>query len=342
MSGPATIIGPHHPFVKDFSAALAKVGVRRGDRVIAAVSGGSDSVALLLALHALVPQKRWLIDLHVGHVHHHLRPEAEDEQQLVQDLCAGLAVPCHIADVYPGEADQNLEAAARSLRYEQLGKLAQRLQADFVATAHHADDQLETMLMRLIRGTSIRGLGSMRPSRPMVTGPARLIRPLLGTDRQAMANLLQEVGQRHVHDASNDQTDRWRAAIRHRVLPALKELRSDAAVKAAEAARRLQEAQDLLESLVDRHRHLIRPRDNGFDAPRRPLRELHPVLRGELIRSACLETGAGADSLPGRLLDTIVEAIGREEPTVRRFDLSGCVLLEIGPETVVWSVVKRS
>jgi tRNA(Ile)-lysidine synthase len=189
--------------------------------VLVAVSGGSDSVALLRAMAALKTGGEGR--LCAAHLNHRLRPDADDDQRFVVDLCDGLKMACEVghADVHglAAAAGDGIETAARSARYRFLEQAAGRLGARFVVTAHTADDQAETVLHRIIRGTGIRGLAGMARARPL--GHAVLIRPLLGIRRAELAAYLDAIGQPCRHDHSNLDPRFTRNRIRHQLLPRL-------------------------------------------------------------------------------------------------------------------------
>lgn len=190
--------------------------------VLLAVSGGPDSVALLRATTALkLGGEGRLV---AAHLNHKLRAEESGaDEAFVVDLCRRLEVPCEVgrAPVERLAADlgDGLEAAARQARYEFLQRTADRLGARYVATAHTADDQAETILHRIIRGTGISGLAGMRRARPL--GAATLIRPLLGFRRAQLLDYLADIGQPCRVDSSNDDTRFTRNRIRLEVLPEL-------------------------------------------------------------------------------------------------------------------------
>jgi len=190
--------------------------------VLLAVSGGPDSVALVRAMTALKGGGRG--HLVAAHVNHQLRGEdSEADEAFVVELCHGLGLPCevHRAQVEQLAADSSdgLEAAARSVRYELLGEAACRVGARYVVTAHTADDQAETILHRILRGTGIAGLSGIARARPL--GPATLIRPLLGLRRARLLGYLDDLGQPYRVDASNVDTRFTRNRIRHELLPEL-------------------------------------------------------------------------------------------------------------------------
>jgi len=190
--------------------------------VVVAVSGGADSVALLralCALHASGPGR-----IVAAHLNHGLRGEqAAADERFVVELCEQLGVQCEVGHARVAESAQQqgdgLEAAARKERYRFLAEVAGRVGGRFVATAHTADDQAETILHHVLRGTGLRGLGGMRRTRRL--GPAVLIRPLLEFRREELRNYLRELGQPYREDRSNTDLGLTRNRIRHELLPRL-------------------------------------------------------------------------------------------------------------------------
>jgi tRNA(Ile)-lysidine synthase len=188
--------------------------------VVVAVSGGPDSVALLCALAALKttgPGRLW-----AAHFNHRLRgPEADKDQAFVGQLCQRLEIACHMgqAELSVTTAGDGLEAAARQERYTFLQDVALQCGARFVVTAHTADDQAETILHRIVRGTGIAGLAGMRRARPL--GAVTLLRPLLEIGRADVEAYLAEIGQPARFDQTNADCSFTRNRIRHELLPLL-------------------------------------------------------------------------------------------------------------------------
>ena len=241
-SGP-TSAAPHYgPLVRAVAQGLRhRGGVQEGDHVMVACSGGADSVALLHALHLLAPRRRWRLRLTVAHVQHHLRGEAaEADADFVAARAAELGLGFARADIRPGDAAGNLEANARDQRYAALTRLATEAGAGAVATAHHADDQLETMLMALIRGAGPAGMRGIAASRPL-NEDITLVRPMLGATRAQARELLAVLKQDWRDDASNTDAHRTRARLRRDVLPVLRELNAGAALNALRLSERLRE-----------------------------------------------------------------------------------------------------
>lgn len=195
--------------------------------VIVAVSGGVDSLALLhwLATH----QKQLSIDLHVATLNHGLRPQAADEVAYVQQIANSLNIHCTIGETNVTDIAEHynmgLEAAARKARYDFLADVAQKLNTSHIATAHHADDQAETILMHIIRGSGIQGLTGMQSQSPLPYHPHHtLLRPFLTIHRQEIEEYCEENGLQPIIDQSNFDTRFRRNELRHEILPRLREI----------------------------------------------------------------------------------------------------------------------
>lgn len=220
--------------------------------MLVAVSGGADSVALLRALHAVrAPGPGRLV---VAHFNHALRNEADDDETFVRQLAASLGLECAVgqADRPPGKPrpTSRIEEAARRVRYDFLRATAAQIGARYVATAHTADDQAETVLHRIVRGTGVAGLAGMRRARPLSDG-VTLVRPLLAVRRAELTVYLAEIGQPFREDATNAERRFTRNRLRHELLPQLAEQYNpnvaDALVRLSQLAG---EAQDIVDKLV--------------------------------------------------------------------------------------------
>jgi tRNA(Ile)-lysidine synthase len=185
---------------------------------VVAVSGGADSVALLCALAADPPPA----GLVVAHLNHQLRgPAGDADAAFVTTLFPDLPHRVETADVRAAAAGGNLEAAAREVRYAFLARVAAATGAGWVATGHTADDQAETVLHRLIRGTGLRGLRGIAVARELAQG-VRLVRPLLTVSRDAVIAYLRAAGQPWREDETNRDPAFTRNRIRHELLPLLR------------------------------------------------------------------------------------------------------------------------
>jgi len=224
--------------------------------IVLAVSGGADSVAMLRAAAALNARSGGTGRLFVAHLNHALRGgDSDADAEWLSVLCERLEIPLEIgrADVAAIAKRQGdgLEAAARTARYDFLQNAAERLGARFVAVAHTADDQIETVLHRILRGTGIAGLRGIPASRPL-SPSVSLIRPLLAIRRRDVLDYLAAIGQNFRTDASNADPRWTRNRLRHELLPALRDYYNadvDAALLrlAAQAA----ETQELIAGVAD-------------------------------------------------------------------------------------------
>jgi len=210
-----------------------------GDRVICAVSGGADSVALLFSLYLL--KDKLDIQLEAAHFNHHLRGEESDrDEAFVAELCSRYDIPLHLGGSHIRSGKKGLEAAARDARYGFLESLPGK-----IATAHTADDNAETLLMHLIRGTGLKGLGGITPVR------GNVIRPMLLLTRQDVEDFLEEWCLNHVEDGSNDTDAFLRNRIRHHVMPLLIRENPKIAENLSRMALRLRLDEEFLAQQID-------------------------------------------------------------------------------------------
>ncbi len=200
-------------------------------RILVAASGGADSTALLVALHALVADGRVAGELIACHIDHGLRPEAARwaEQELLVANCRALDLPLVVRAVQvearPRAVRGSLEAAARAARYAALGAVAAAAGASAVLTAHTAGDQAETVLLRLLRGTGVGGLAAIPPaSRPWDAAGPLLVRPLLGVWPEETRRYCRARGVAWSEDETNASARFVRNRVRHELLPLLRSL----------------------------------------------------------------------------------------------------------------------
>jgi len=197
-----------------------------GSKLLVAVSGGADSVALLLALHAVRHQAK--IHLQVVHINHGLRSESDAEEAFVQDLCGQIAVPCHVRRVDAGSGCNrhgSAEAHWRQLRYDAFRDILETAGANALALGHTANDLAETFLFHLARGTGIDGLTFRYES---FSAGLRVLRPLWHTRREDIELALREAGVTWVDDPSNQDQRHSRNLLRHSVIPELEKINPDA------------------------------------------------------------------------------------------------------------------
>ena len=186
-----------------FNGAVNALHVPEGARILCAVSGGPDSLALLLLLRETMPNR-----VVAATVDHALRPESADEAQYVQRFCKDMHVP-HVILSPAEKISGNIQSAARHARYALLAQAAEQHDCQYIATAHHADDQLETVLMRIARGSGVDGLSAIRSTN------GKILRPLLGFTKDELISICATAGLNPVVDPSNENTDFERVAMRN-------------------------------------------------------------------------------------------------------------------------------
>lgn len=280
--------------------------IRPGMRVLAAVSGGADSVCLLMALAAYQKQKDF--SLYVIHVEHGLRGEESlADAQYVKELCEKLAVPFYLESVdakrTAKEQHLGVEEAARSLRYEAFYKVARQIQADRIAVAHNENDQAETVLWNLTRGSGLMGLGGIRPVR------GKIIRPLLFLGRQEIEQILRKEGVAWRTDRTNLSCDYTRNRIRLQILPMLAEDLNEQAVNhIAQAAERLQEVQDYLSDQCQMaEKECVRRVGDVVYLELTRYGKQHPLLQKEILKRCLglLRDGMGLKDVGSVHLDAL-------------------------------------
>ena len=188
-----------------------------GGLLLCAVSGGRDSVCLLHYLANLAPGRGFSVA--AAHLNHKMRPEAQRDEDFVRTLCRKLDVPFYTEAVPVYETAEQwglgVEETGRRLRYDFLQRTAGAIGAERIATAHHAQDQAETVLLNLLRGTGSEGLAGIPPVR------GRIVRPLLQTSRREIEDYLEEQGLSHVEDSTNQDTHYARNRLRRELWPQL-------------------------------------------------------------------------------------------------------------------------
>ncbi|NCB63879.1 MAG: tRNA lysidine(34) synthetase TilS [Clostridia bacterium] len=306
----------------------------RGSAVICAVSGGSDSMCLLhyLASHA---QEGGYV-LHAAHYNHHLRgAESDRDAAFVESWCAEHGVPLTLGggDVAAEARRRGLgvEETAREMRYAFLESVREECAAETIATAHNADDNAETLLLHLVRGSGLQGLTGIPPRR------GNLVRPLLTTPRSEIEAYLKENSVPHVEDSTNTDTQYARNRIRREVMPILRDLnprlteslsaavsllRADNDYLNARAARGTLEARWAEDDLVIRAEHLARQSD--------------PVAT-RMVRRMLTEMGDGSGKCTAAHLKSVVDLARGDDPSAVLFLPDGLMAQRIYEELLLTS-----
>jgi tRNA(Ile)-lysidine synthase len=282
-------------FVQRLKTSCSRLGLA-GSEVLLAVSGGPDSVALLRGCHEI--REELALGLTVAHLNHQLRPTAAAEDaEFVTDLCQALGLDCALGSVDVAErareARLSLEAAARQVRYEFFERIARERGCTSVAVAHTADDQAETILHHIVRGTGIAGLGGMRNQRELAEG-IMLVRPLLQVRRRDVLAYLEELRQPYRIDASNSDPAHTRNRVRQSLLPLIEQEFNPQAVEAlirlGQQASEVAEAIDMLTAEV-RRRAILDANDSVVRIDCQALAELPRHLLRECLKQIWLSQG---------------------------------------------------
>ena len=228
--------------------------LQAGAQVCVGLSGGMDSVVLLHALSRMQQTGVFQIRLSAIHVHHGISPHADGWAAFCAEFCSRCGVPLEVARVsVPRNSGEGLEAAARRLRHG----IFVESRADWLALAHHRDDQSETVLLNLLRGAGVAGAAGMLAERPQAQGPA-LVRPLLDVPRSVIEAYAVEHELRWIEDESNADGHFRRNFLRHEILPRLEEKFTGAGQSLARAAGHFAEAAALLDELACIDRDAVR------------------------------------------------------------------------------------
>lgn len=274
-------------FLEQLRAGLQACDVSNSHMLVA-LSGGPDSVALLRGLVQV--RDEFALQLYVGHVNHRLRGmESDNDAQWVRELCDEFALPCHVetVDAVPGSTvGESLEEAARRMRYELLTALAVELKCETVAVAHTANDQAETVLHHMIRGTGLAGLRGM-PQVRRLDETIRLVRPLLAVPKTEVETWLSSISQSVRIDATNSDTKLTRNRIRAQLLPLLAEefnpqisrVLNTLSVQAGEIAEFIGDQAQSLSARID-----VAASSNSLHIDCGPLSDQHVALVRETLR----------------------------------------------------------
>ena len=253
-----------------------------GGTVLCAVSGGADSMCLLVWLLEL--GAKYGCTVAAAHYNHGLRgAQADADEAFVRSWCAGRGVPFYAGrgDVAAAAKEHgwSIEEAGRNLRYAFLSETAEQIGALRVATAHNRGDNAETVLLNLIRGTGLTGLSGIAPVRGI------FVRPLLDTPRQEIEAYLAEHGIPHVEDRTNTDPAHTRNRIRHEVLPLLRQLNPRVEETLAQTAGVLRQEDAYLRAAAERVCRQVERRGESAALERKALLELPAALQGRVVRS---------------------------------------------------------
>lgn len=258
--------------------------IREGERVVLAVSGGVDSMVLLDLVCRLA--KSWSLDVAMAHLNYGLRGrDSMRDEDLVRTAAKEHGLYLEVMHRHP-PSGPNVQDAAREIRYDFLKRVATKREAAVIATAHHRDDQAETVLLHLLRGSGLKGLAGISPRATL--GQTRLIRPLLRFSRAEIESYAKRQGVSFREDATNASTIYTRNAVRHRLIPLLREFNPRIEEHLVKMASRLSEDDEALTILTQASfaQVLHGLGDHALYLDRRSYIQLPAALRRRVLRMA--------------------------------------------------------
>jgi tRNA(Ile)-lysidine synthase len=301
--------------------------VKRGERIVlVGVSGGPDSVCLVHVLNQL--KESLGVRLHIAHLNHMLRGASSDEDaRYVEQLGKSLKIPVTIeardVDAYRKEHKLSLEEAAREVRYDFFARLAESVDAECVALGHTEDDQVETVLMHLVRGSGLGGLRGMSPITDMHScgpGKLRVIRPLLEVTRKETEDYCSYYNLSPCIDSTNASLDYTRNRFRHELMPLLREYNSNVGAAIRRVTHSAADDLSFIENEVDRvWSDAVCVNPVGITINTEAILSLHPALQSHLLRRVICEALGDLVDIEAVHIERMMEAL--RKPAGRRISL---------------------
>jgi len=300
--------------------------LQKGDKIIAALSGGADSVALLDVLCQL--KDRYSLEIYAVHVHHGIRgDEADADCDFCIKLCKKMGVELFIKQYDIPELAKELgmseEEAGRHARYEAFDEMCVLLGADKIAVAHNMNDDAETVIMRLCRGTGMKGLCGISPVRD------NIIRPLINVSREEIEGYLEERNIPFRTDSTNNEDDYTRNRIRHNILPVLEsEVNKGSVINIAKTAEMLAEEDDFIESYANEcyEKCLLSQGEEKIEMDAEKFSSLHSAVRKRVARIAFEKLAGRMKDVTQMHIDSIIDIFLGE--TGRKFNLPYGIIAE--------------
>jgi len=306
---------------RDFAARFidclgTKRFIRRGDRVVAAVSSGADSVALL----HLLREARNAIDFQLSlcHLNHKLRgSDADGDEQFVRDLAERWSIPAHFAEIdVRAQRDRrggSLEEAARMVRYDFYTDAAEHLYGDCstgckVALAHHRDDQCETIIFNLIRGAGVHGLRGMPAVRPLgPEGDITIIRPLLDFSKAELIDYLRASEHSWREDRTNYQLNATRNVIRYQLLPALERVHQGFKEHLLQLGEQAHQCEELLRERSESVLSAVERKGQLCSIETWRVNSLPRIIAGEVVRRMMIDVGVSGGRITSKLISAVLD-----------------------------------
>ncbi len=306
--------------------------LKKGDSVVLGVSGGADSICMLKILSDA--QKRRDISIYVLHINHQIRgAEADEDAKFVKKACTKFKVPHRVVSVdVPSIAKEqglSLEEAGRMVRYEEFSKYAYEVGANKIAVAHNSNDNAETVLMNLARGTGIKGLGGIAPKRKMEDSKGNtieVIRPILCLTRKEIEEYLNENDIKYREDSTNESTDYTRNKIRLEVMPLLENINDNAMQNITNASEELADTSKYIDKDVeDAYEEYVSEEDGKLFLSDKAF-SLDPVVFSGVIRKMIENTAGKLKDITRIHVGDVVNL--KEKQVGKKIDLPYAVVAE--------------
>ena len=304
--------------------------IEKGDRICVALSGGPDSMALVHWL--LTVKEKWQLELMATHIHHGLRSASDREEIFVREWCLNAGVPLHVVRVdlsHHRFKGMSVEEAARNARYEVFEKTALEKKA-MVALGHHMNDQAETILFNLLRGSGTQGLRGMLPKRDIY------IRPLLSTTRDEILAYCREMKLGYVTDESNEASDYSRNYLRNEIIPMLEErLQPRLIQRLWDTSRILKDEDDWMDSMAEETLSaIVLPSEEGIRIRRTEFSRRPPALQRRMLRRLIARVSGDLRNLTFDHIDRALGFIGHGS-TGKALELPGNLVIRIDYQEAV-------
>lgn len=290
-------------------------------KILLAVSGGADSVTMTIVLNNILPNNKLII----AHINHNLRnAHSDNDQQFVIDLANKLNLDIHTRSVdvnsFAARQKLSIETAARTLRLNSLIQIAHKTECNAIATAHHADDNAETVIHRLLRGTGYRGLAGIHPKKTLASnaGQSTFIRPLLSVTR---TEIIQYCTQNNIpwrHDHTNDDYAHTRNKIRHLLIPQLqKDCKTPLTPQLSKLSNISQKLLAKIESQTktEWQNAVTKQNTDSVTFDKNNFANLPPIIAVELTRRALIHLGSGQKKLTQHHYNNILQLANSKQPT---------------------------
>ena len=288
----------------------------KGSKIILAVSGGPDSMCMLNFFHEL--SKKYELSLHVAHVNYGLRgQDSEKDEALVKKTTEKLGIGCSVLKAKKSKQKGNLEENLREIRYEFFETLRKKLGFELIAVAHNQDDQAETVLMRMMRGSGLNGLSAIRPKSGVI------IRPFLKTSRKEIMAYLKEKDVPYRNDSTNSEQQFTRNRVRHGLLPYLEEHFNPAVKKnLSELALCVSGDYEYISRQAERFAFLTCTNKCIRFGGKEFLKK-HPALQNQILRNVWQILRGTFDGLEGSHLEEIIKLIKSEKNKSKNISIGG-------------------